>query len=742
MKKYLMTGIAALAMCAGFTSCSHDLEAPSQEDINNLEAQKIANRYNQAFIATFGQPASNQDWGFSTTSSARALTRANPGESYPATHEYKDANGNVIAGANMNHNQWGSTDLQSNPFGGWIVPDPLTEGQKLRVQKYFQSHQNPDNQDPHFRHFFVQQVYTGGTDKTVTTGNKEQNVAADGTTKTGASLNQLTVGVANSHINDFNSGTCSASNVLNHEGKTQSDQITLMVNVYDTSCFGYHETSGSNVNSTIQHNDKWALVSASIIDAWGDANNIGETVDDKWHRSFMGFDYEMLPESDVIVPNTFAMLNQVQNINNCQYAVYNGTVMKIGQKPAGEAKEDRDITDNLIATSNDAKIEKKDGILVWNGKNISVPVNVDATGYTKLVIEYAEATPNSYNLSIGVEGGSTTGYDPNRKSGETKVECELVNVSKITNLTFMNGNADFKINKVYLTSGANDPYYESSYLLAGTEQIPFYSTNTNMYGGEKITLTSSDFYTSVDGKNCLNLDRIKYLYDQGYRPIDTALWNWVKYVPVSDGYYSDWIVTLTEAQRITTPPTEVADLRIMAEDLSATEASDFDFNDVVFDVFFAEAGATETKILVRAAGGTLPLRIKVSDTEWQEVHGLWGLGTGIMINTGAEAMFGSSKGADNKGSKELTLKYAVANAAAAKNITIQVQKTLANGQTQWMDMTAETGEPAAKFAIPAPNPDAENWCRERTPIQTQYTKFTDWVQGQSNIKWWLGTSTE
>jgi hypothetical protein len=189
-----------------------------------------------------------------------------------------------------------------------------------------------------------------------------------------------------------------------------------------------------------------------------------------------------------------------------------------------------------------------------------------------------------------------------------------------------------------------------------------------------------------------------------------------------------------------TPPTEVADLRIMAEDLSATEASDFDFNDVVFDVYFAKEDESETKILVRAAGGTLPLQIKVSDTEWQEVHGLWGLGTGIMINTGAEAMFGSSKGADGRGSKELTLKYPIRNAEQAKNITIQVQKALPNGQKQWMEMTAPTGEPAAKFAIPAPNPDSENWCNERTPIQTKYTKFTDWVQGQSNIKWWLGTA--
>ena len=71
MKKYLMTGIAALALCVGFTSCSHDIEPLSQEEITNLEAQKIVNNYNQAFIKTFGKPAANHQWGFGSYAKAR-----------------------------------------------------------------------------------------------------------------------------------------------------------------------------------------------------------------------------------------------------------------------------------------------------------------------------------------------------------------------------------------------------------------------------------------------------------------------------------------------------------------------------------------------------------------------------------------------------------------------------------------------------------------------------------------------
>ena len=638
-----MTGIAALALCAGFTSCSHDLEAPSQEDINEANAQKITNSYNQAFIATFGHPAANQDWGFSS-SSTRAITRANSGHTYPATHEYTDASGKVIAGANMNHNEWADPDKE---FGGWVVPAPLTEAQKALVARYFQTVNDMSYEDPQLRQFFVQQVYKGG--KTTVNSTTEGITAADETKYDSDNMNLMTVGQYNSHINDFNAGTCSTSNVLDNGqkvgGSSHSDQITLMVNVDDTSCFGYHETGSST-----HHNDKAALVSWQTIAQWqvnnGEISSIEASIlNDTWDRSFLGFDLAI---------KEGAQAYATDDAGNVQYADYS---------QAAESPK-----------------------YAWDGEKI---------------IEIADPT-KYYPVEYYDD------YKTIKKNGES--------------IGWLTTNKNFYV--------AADNVTMSQTLSMNRAQA---STITTIQDAPvlKDVMDGDTYYQSV-----VNLPRIKQLVDNGYLPVkDKNLTEWVK-VGTSDGYYSDWIVTLTEAKRIPTNTTP-ADLRIMAEDLSATEASDFDFNDVVFDVYFAKEGETQTKILVRAAGGTLPLRIKVSDTEWQEVHGLWGLGTGIMINTGAERMFGSSKGADNKGSKELTLKYAVADAAAAKNITIQVQK----GDI-WVEMTAPNGEPAAKFAIPAPNPDAENWCKERTPIQTQYTKFTDWVQGQSNIKWWLGTSTE
>ena len=322
MKKYLMTGITALAMSGLFTSCTHDMSGY----VGNT-TETIKKNYENAFVETFGQPAADQDWGFGTKSAgARGLTRSNPGETYPATHTYADG------GVNANANEWADP---AKEFGGWVVPDPLTEGQKLRVQKYFQANPNLAYEDPHFRHFFVQQVYKGKTD--AGSNSTEELIAADGSKYTSGNMNHLTVGQSNMHINNFNAGTCSTNTeVLTNggnvnDGPYHSDEIMLMVNIDDTSCFGYHDSGSSNQSdASPNHNDKMALVSAATIDAWAAQNgNPGEAVVDKWDRSFMGFDLA-IKEGTQAYSGDFAPFSDVPG-NTPQY-VWDGTkVLKKGK---------------------------------------------------------------------------------------------------------------------------------------------------------------------------------------------------------------------------------------------------------------------------------------------------------------------------------------------------------------------------------------------------------------------------
>ena len=274
-----MKGFAAIVFCGAIASCSHDIESGS-----DAVQSKVQETYEKAFVTRFGTPASTQTWGFGT--SAKANTRA----------------------ANTEHNQWAAVD---NIYK-LLVPPALTPGQIQRVKVYFQYNRYLTYEDPHLTDFFVQQVYEGSTDpgalstEVYTAGNGTRVVAGD-------HMDKLTVGVAETHVNDFNSADCGESTVLNNgtkqndyvpDGTTHQDKITLMLGE-STEYVGFWCSEGS-----VQHNDCCALAGADVIDAWAtsdevkawaQANNIdlGSTVVDGWDRSFVGLDYEQVSPEDL-----------------------------------------------------------------------------------------------------------------------------------------------------------------------------------------------------------------------------------------------------------------------------------------------------------------------------------------------------------------------------------------------------------------------------------------------------------
>ena len=785
MKKYLMMGAAALLMGASFTSCSKDKDLYDPQ----ANAMKFLQDYQAAFISVFGTPAANQTWGFGTAAQARMTRSGNTSGDYnpwPATHEYTDAYGNVVAGANMNSNQWGSTDLQSMPFGGWIVPDPLTERQKLRVKLYFQNNDKLSYEDPHYANFYVQQVYTGGT-SAPTTGNHESTIGADGQGHAGMTLNQLTVGqavkadgTASSHINNFNAGTGTERDVLNHEGKTQRDRITLMVNVDDTSCFGYHETSGSNVQASTNHNDKMALVSAATIDAWAKSDaakalgvDLGDPVVDDWNRSFMGFDYELLPECDII-QDSYALLSQVPNINNMQYAWDGQKVMTIGAAP--EASEPQKLYDdyelfpnngnnfftlNGTSCQGQATCSEVDGKIAcyfpaWTSITFSQG-SQKWDQWSELVIEF-EKSPINGHIQCGSERLDFAIDDTrlvvplhdNQWNGDGPVistddgTSGTLNITKVTLIG--------KSSEGY-TPDPNIVYYNPTYLLGDgdADKIAFYSRNTNMYGGIVRELTENEMKTS---EGYLDLTLFQGLKRDGYHPITTDLKTWVKWQAACDGYYSDWIVTLTKAERIdgTTPPEpdpENPGLRVICEDLTVSEAGDFDFNDLVFDAEYVSAN--EVKVTLQAAGGTLPLYIN-----GQEVHQLFSIANPgattdqggqidvkTMINTHADGYVGTKySSAELPNKPVLTFRDDIlpsgttwsddANTFATQvrdYIVITVTKTDDSGVSSNITLTAEKGKTPGKVGVGT----SYNWKNERQYIGDNFKKF---VKDPSFAMWW------
>jgi hypothetical protein len=188
MKKYLMTGVAALTFAATFTSCS---KAGDLYDEGKVEEQKIASvteKYDDAFIKAFGQPAANQDWGFGS----RQL---------PASF------GSGTRTAQTNGNQWG-TNEDNGKYKNYPAPAAITGTELEKVLAVF-NQKGATSYEPlvHWENYFVQQVYTGPN------GWKMNELASvtDMTVKQWWPLEYQHTGTyTDDIINNFNAGTCTA----------------------------------------------------------------------------------------------------------------------------------------------------------------------------------------------------------------------------------------------------------------------------------------------------------------------------------------------------------------------------------------------------------------------------------------------------------------------------------------------------------------------------------------------------
>lgn len=605
-----MTGVAAIAICAAFTGCSSNDELYNPDVVKGNEAASIVEKYNQAFLKYVGGSiAPNQTWGFGGYS---AGTR----------------------GVNADANEWAASDGEK-----WMVPPQLTTDQKNIVRIYFQNVYKPEYDDPKWTNYFIQQVYTGGSNPG--TNSLEKYMSADGQTYITGSENMNHLAAINGdfvdHNYNFNHGGYPNPypNVLDYTKEVQytkndnadhhhPDEIELMVSS-TTESFGYFNSTGS-----VCRTEFTGLVSWSTIKDWADKNgHAGEAdcLEDGWNRSFMGFDYELMIEDEMFATGDNA------------YATY-----------AGPATEGR----------------------IWDGTNVINTISgYDQTTWAPIFAE---------------------GYE-HMMYNDAPVQC--------------------------LTS----------------EQ--------NMYAGDFINYTrDEDIIIEIDGYGkCLNMKKINdELLSQGYLPVAGGqLKKWVKLGGTADGYFSDWIVTLTEAKKYTVtepdpdPDPDPDDVCIIAEDLSAADDTDFDFNDVVFTVHYTSE--TTAIVTLYAAGGTLPLTVA-----GREVHDQFGYGqpdpvTGLykMINTGAKADVNDVA----------TVSFEVSGIRKSNrgnDITIKANKGKKNEQgvfeDNWIELTATGGSPAAKLCVGVDFATGHKWCAERESIKVKHPVFTAWVTSNPAQIWW------
>jgi hypothetical protein len=599
MKKYLMMGIAILALA----SCTkHDIEYVNPDVV----------KYEQVFTERFGTPSPTHTWGFGS-----GITRT----AYP------------------NANQWASQ--------GYNVPDRLSDGQKARVQFYFQTNKitNPVNEDFHQIDFFMQQVYDGCTDAITKysdlgyaspTYSAEEYDAASGTSKiqSGEHMDHLTAGSDHEHVYNFNNGTCSTNPNVGDNGaaldtKQHSDEIMLMLNT-KTDVFGY-----ANSDASFVRDDRYVLVSGADIDAYITQNKAAydtwlakhegvedAIVDDDWHRSFIGFDFDMIPDNYVFAGDKTWENGKITAITYSYFSKWLGN-----------------------------------NTLVWNGS------------------AYVEASTLGEVVNEGTEDNPGYRFYPYMPGTTDKVK--MLNAE--SNQYCGTKQPDW-----------GDDKWEIDYRYKDDQGV-------EQYGGKRI--------------------RVDYMIEAlrgGYLPDSSSDKKWYKIGGCADGYYSDWIVSFLPATRA---QQETYDIRVMAEDLSTNENSDFDFNDIVFDVKWISDGEAEIKIL--AAGGIYPIYVELPENEAHKA---------LTGTTGNYTMLNTYAGRHNEYTAQpFTVTGDFGRNAA--NIKVYVQKP---GQAPQL-LTAERGKVASKIGVPT----SVDWCDEFQDIEEKWgsNKFAAWVENENNKFW-------
>lgn len=177
-----------------------------------------------------------------------------------------------------------------------------------------------------------------------------------------------------------------------------------------------------------------------------------------------------------------------------------------------------------------------------------------------------------------------------------------------------------------------------------------------------------------------------------------------------DDNYTDWIIRLVYAQPAEEEEEVTYTDRVICEDLGT--ADDFDFNDVAFDIRYADGGAY---VKVISVGGIYPLTVA-----GHEVHQLCG------------------QQADAKGfyriAGEVDLEeFFVSGATTAADIDIYVTYIdgTADSGSATFELRADAGQVPQKIKVTP----SYKLCSERQNIEAKYPLFKNYVQDQT-VEWY------
>ena len=720
MKKYLMTAMAAVAMGATFTSCSHntDLYGGGENGETNgrtaeEQAELVKAVYKAAFEQSFGKVAPTVDWGFGSGNSA-ASTR---GTRFTLP-----------------------TFRNTNPIVKPTVPSGLqnTVPTDAHYAKDYQNYQKGDviyvntayqqlNQPQNFENLTI---YVDGN-VTLAYSFKQDGgtkivVTENSTLKLGSMGNGIAVYLAPGATLDitegFNlDGTPAVDWVWNPETFT-TDQVPKTSFTFQNSNAGIYMASGAILQAT-------------------DLNFVNGA--------------ELLNDGGTITANSISLDQNCTAWNDGSFTVNSLTLANTGSCFYNAAN--KTVTAETISSGNTECLFYNDGIVNASG---AITLQNSAAEFINTID--ATLTCASYSQAAG---GKIHNYGNVSMAGKT----DLTNSNSIwqndghwtcgsleASGNDMNGQNNF--NNCYLTVNGEFYLNREAFILgsgAGVKCNSFKIDDTSgFYLGNKSVLDISGTLTT----EIINDPYGFFAYGSEYAVVKANSIETTTDDPQSINYHGNLLVAINphlsaeyyttessvlftkDGKNIATIPEtncnpgyvgsdepEATVYRVICEDLNAEDDSDFDFNDVVFDIIpnkdaegkVLTSGAT---IKLICAGGIYHLTV-----DGVEVHEKFNLslagtenGKYPMINTGY----------DSYPEVEFTTdKDCSTPAKINENIKIYVTKP----GIAPIELTAKLGEAAAKVLV-------DNTfipLGERVSIKKNKPKFKAYVNGTlTERKWW------
>ena len=715
MKRYLMTGIAALAMGGMFTSCSHDMSL-----YNGDGTKAVVDKYEQAFVDAYGEPDANQTWGFgektTTVAGTRGMTR-----SVPSSPTFKDGDCPSMP------TKYKNTLAEAIADGAKYAKDyqNYQKGDVIYINTDYQTLNNPQNTEDLIIYVDGNVTYFGQTNQN---GTGTTICVTEGSTlKLGQVSERLTIYLApNATLDiteqlDWQGNPSPSKEYVWNASKNQNDIFEKNTFTFTKDNAALYMNTGSQVlGDVIYFKDGYTVL-----------NESGTITTNELHVENGAILYN---KNEVIATGVIALRNTNGEIDN--FGTMEGASMTLDAN-----SRFNNVAGGEVTISGLTKINNDSGNNAWQNNGQFNTGSFEITGGCQDPVAFNNchmSVTNKFFMNHGnfvldggaaVECGSFEWQDDNyfHMGGKAllKVTGQLLANNDDTGYGFYGDDTDYAV----IQAGSIEKGSQGKFRAAYFGNI-FVDTDNHFTQGEN----------SADGTWYTFDDNVKFSFTD-----NTDVSGFQTHGAKTAQKVTNFSITIpadakgcTPGYSYTTGPQPVTEtIRVIAEDLSASQRSDFDFNDVVFDVYWTHTpGSSDNqtvKVIVRAAGGELPIFIGNIDNAL-EIHNLF-------ANVNDESRHITSKTMMNTYAGQHT-SYTCPEVLVesnwwsgsdiqtiAKSIKIYVRKSGTD-----YELTAEKGEAACKIAVLQ---DYE-WCNEREDINEKYNgNFEKYVKGQiADYEWY------